>query len=278
MYSVVAIGIIAIVSKAAFGQASAPAKTFEVISIKPAPPPPDGRLMIRMGGDAGRIDYTNVTLRDVIRNAYKVKDRQISGPDWLTSERFNIAAKFPAGATKDDVPAMLQALLADRFKLACHKESKVMPVYALLPAKGGPKLQPATEPAEPGRGGMRMMMGPKGVHVSGKMTMAQLAESLSNFNDRIVVDMTGLNGTYDIDMEFLPEGGPIGLMRMGPPPGGGPGGGPGAGGEGAQHREDADAPTLFTAIQEKLGLKLEAQKAPVDVYIIDHAEKVPSEN
>ena len=121
-----------------------------------------------------------------------------------------------------------------------------------------------------------MMMGPKGMHLTGKVTLAQLSDMLSNFTDRLVVDKTELTGGFDIDLEFKPEGGgPGGMMRMGP--GGGPGPGPGPG-DGDLHREDSDAASLFTAIQEKLGLKLDPQKAPVDLYVIDHAEKVPSEN
>jgi len=235
--------------------------------------------MIRMGGDAGRIDYTNVSLRDVIRSAFKVRNDQISGPDWLNSERYIIAAKFPSGATKDDVPAMLQNLLTDRFKLAYHKDSKVLAIYALIQAKGGAKLKPADTP-----GGMRMMMGPKGRHLTGKVTLAQLADALSNMADHPVLDMTELKGAFDIDLEFTSDFSPEGMRSgmPGPPPGPapGPGAGPGApsGGEARPHDESADAPALFTAIQEKLGLKLEPRKAPVDLYIIDHVERVPTEN
>jgi uncharacterized protein (TIGR03435 family) len=258
------IGVLAV--SAAFGQ------SFEVASIKPAEPPADGRMFIRMRDDDGRLDYVNVSLRDVIRNAYKLRDHQISGPDWLGSERYNIQAKFPAGATKADVPVMLQALLTERFKLTYHKDSKAMPVYALVPAKGGPKLKPAEATENMPMGRAQMMMGTKGVHLIGKMTVAQLADRLSSFSDRTVLDKTDLKGTYDIDLEFIPDALPGGMpMRMGPPPGGG-------GDDAVQHREDSDAASLFTAIQEKLGLKLDPQKAPVDVYVIDHAEKVPTEN
>jgi uncharacterized protein (TIGR03435 family) len=269
MRIILASGIFAV---AVFGQSPTPPPAFEVASIKPATPPADGRLMIRMGGDPGRLDYSNVSLRDIIRNAYKVRNDQISGPDWLNSERYDLKAKLPAGASRDDVPAMLQTLLKDRFKLASHKESKVLPIYALVLAKSGPKLQPAEA-----AGGMRMMMGPKGRHFTGKATLVQLAEMLSNMSDRPVVDMTDLKGAYDIDLEFTSDVSPEG-MRIGMP---GPGPGPGPGGpsgEARLHDESADAPTLFTALQEKLGLKLDPRKAPVDIYVIDHAERVPTEN
>jgi uncharacterized protein (TIGR03435 family) len=276
MRSVLISSILMVTSCAAFSQSATPAKAFEVASIKSAPPPTDGRLMVRMGSDAGRLDYNNVSLKDVIRAAFKVRNDQISGPDWMGSERYIISAKFPAGATKDDVPAMLQTLLADRFKLTFHKDSKVLPMYALVPGKGGAKLMPAET-----SGNMRMMMGPKGRHLTGKATMAQLADMLSNMSDRPVIDMTDVKGSFEIDLEFTSDFNPEG-MRMGmqgPPPGGGGGPGPGGpGGEARQHDESADAPTLYTAIQEKLGLKLDARKGPVDLYIIDHAEKVPTEN
>lgn len=275
MRTILATGILIFTSCAALAQS--PPRTFEVASIKPAAPPTDGRLMVRMGGDPGRLDYVNVSLKDLIRNALKIKDRQIEGPDWLGSERFDVKAKFPEGATKDDVPAMLQALLAERFKLAYHKSTRVTPVYALVPGKGGPKLKTADI-----AGNMRMTMGPKGIHMTGKVTLFQLSDALSNFTDRLVVDMTELKGIYDIDLEFKPEGrGPDlpGPLKMGPP-GGGPGGaGPSPGpAEAGQPHDDTDAASLFTVVLEKLGLKMDPRKAPVDLYVIDHADKAPSEN
>jgi len=247
---------------------------FEVASIKPAPPPTDGRIMVRMGSDAGRLTFTNVSLMNVIASAYKVKEVQISGPAWLGTERFDITAKIPDGAPKDQIPAMLQTLLADRFKMTFHKEPKVLPTYALLTAKGGPKLQPS----ETG-GSLRMMMGPKGRHMTGKASMQQFADSLSNGLDRPVLDMTELKGNYEIDLEWSGDDAPRGMMGLPRGPGG-PEGGPRP--EGAprpeSHDESADAPSIFTALQDKLGLRLDPRKAPVDLIVIDHAEKVPTEN
>ena len=218
------------------------APVFEVASIKPAAPPTDGRLMVRMGGDAGRINYSNVSLRDLLKTAYKVKDPQITGPDWLGSERFDVTAKLPEGAKRDQVPVMLQALLADRFKLTMHKESKVVPAYAMLVAKGGPKFHEVE-----GEGGLRMMVGPRGRHLSGKGTMQQLADLLSNWADRPILDMTELKGTYDLDLEWSGDDGPQSLRALRGV------GGPGGGGEGGArpegHQENADAPTLFTALR-----------------------------
>lgn len=137
----------------------APAQTplaFEVASIKPSPPLDMTKLaaqvqngqMPRLGAhvDAARAEYIYVSLRDLIALAYKVKPFQITGPDWLASERFDIVAKLPDGASKDDAPKMLQTLLEERFKLAAHTENKEHPVFALVVGKGGPKMQESSEP------------------------------------------------------------------------------------------------------------------------------------
>jgi uncharacterized protein (TIGR03435 family) len=125
---------------AAFGQQKV---EFEVASIKPSEPTPMGMIRIGMSADAGMVRYMNSSLRDVIRTAYRVKDFQIEGPDWMSSARFDITAKLPDGASKDQIPEMLQALLAERFKLQLHRDNKEHAVYALVVGKGGPKLKPA---------------------------------------------------------------------------------------------------------------------------------------
>ncbi|HMC60340.1 MAG TPA: TIGR03435 family protein, partial [Candidatus Solibacter sp.] len=119
-----AAGMAVAMACAAFGQSAATPLSFEVASIKPAAPQMDGRLMIRMGGDPGRLDYNNVSIKDLIRQAYGVKDYQISGPDWMASTRFDVLAKLPAGTPRSKVPEMLQALLAERFKVTIHRETK----------------------------------------------------------------------------------------------------------------------------------------------------------
>src|SRR6476620_8172887 len=128
---IVVAGLMAVASSIASAQ-PAVTPTFEVASIKPAPPPGGNNMMVRMGGDPGRIDYANVSLKDVIRLAYRVKNYQIAGPDWLESARFNIVAKLPEGSSREQIPEMLQALLAERFKLALHRETKELPVYGLV--------------------------------------------------------------------------------------------------------------------------------------------------
>jgi uncharacterized protein (TIGR03435 family) len=232
---------------------------------------------IQMGGDPGMVDYKNVSLRSVIATAYEMKEYQISGPDWLDTERFDIVAKTPPNTPKGQIPLMLQNLLAERFKLIAHREQKVMPVYAMVVGKNGFKLKPVE--GEPD-GRMRMTISPRGRQMSGPTTLTALAGGLSQMMDRPVVDLTELKGTYNIDLEWVPderEGGVLSKMRiMAAQAGGGGGGG---GGE-AAHAEasEPNGLSLFGALQEKLGLRLESRKSPVDILVVDSAEKVPTEN
>jgi uncharacterized protein (TIGR03435 family) len=285
---------------AAFGQQSAEKPAFEVASIKPAQPMPMGMMRISMNADAGMLRYTNVSLKDCIRVAYDVKDFQIQGPDWIDRTRFDITAKLPDGSSKDEIPQMLQTLLAERFKLSLRRESKESPIYALVPAKGGPKLKPAEIPVDseaakgpgegkPPRGTMMMMMDPSGMHLKApSATLSNLAEAISRFTARPVVDMTGIQGQYDFDLVFAPEN--MRGMRMAGPggmPPGAPAGGsvpsPAGGGPvtpataGPSTEPTERAGSIFDAVQ-RYGLKLEPRKAPLDILIVDHIEKVPTEN
>ena len=276
--------------------------SFEVASIKPAAPPEMGKIRIGMSVDGGMLRYTNASLKDVIKNAYRVKDFQIEGPDWLGSERFDIQAKFPTGATEKDVPEMLQSLLAERFKLALHRDTKDHAIYALVAGKDGAKLKrsdvqtAAVEPDEPkapgggneragtsdvakvaGPGGvgprnggaMMMMMDPSGMHLkAAATTLSGLAEAISHFTERPVVDMTGIQGQYDFDLVFSPE--TIRGMRAmtGPMPH--------QGGEQSEAPPE-QAPNIVDAVQ-KYGLKLESRRGPLEILTIDHIEKTPTEN
>lgn len=268
---------------AAFGQSKL---EFEAASIKPADPSPMGQIMIRMQTDAGMLRYNNVSLKDCIRVAYRVKDFQVEGPDFIGDTRFNITAKFPEGAKESDVPEMLQALLAERFKLTVHREKKDHAIYALVADKGGAKLKPAEVPtgeaAPPagggrgpgGRGGMMMAIGPDGAHIkASSSTLADLGERLSRFTDKPIVDMTGIQGEYDFDLVFAPE------TLRGLPGGGGMmmrGGGPGGEGHPADAASESGG-TIFDAVQ-RYGLKLESRKAPMDIVVVDHIERAPTEN
>ncbi|HKD08346.1 MAG TPA: TIGR03435 family protein [Bryobacteraceae bacterium] len=294
---------------------------FEVATIKPAPPlnPASGKLHVGMNIEAGRVDIGFMSIADLIRTAYEVKPYQVSGPDWINTERFDILAKIPEGGTKEQVPAMLKTLLQERFKLAVHKESKEHAVYALVAGKGGSKLKesPPDEPATPeaaaapsGKGGtvietnsgsmrvkpnadgkgatittgamgtMKMGMSPDGtMHMeASKVSMPQFAEIVSRFVDKPVVDETGLKGNYQIALDLSMAD----LMRVAQKAGiGMPMAGAGPGGAAAGVADAASDPggggTVFTAVQS-LGLKLEPKKEAVDTYIVDHAEKTPSEN
>jgi uncharacterized protein (TIGR03435 family) len=289
---------------AAYSQGNPPA--FEVASIKPAAPQTMGRMMVRMGGDAGRVDYANVSLKDVLARAYDVKRYQITGPSWLDSERYDITAKVPDGVPKEQIPAMLQVLLSERFKMTIHRETKEQPVYALIVGKGGPKLKisdpnDAPGPGGPGgpsagamvkggpgpggpggpggappKGAMMMEMGGPGGNArmrANGVTMPRFCDMLSNMLDRPVVDMTELDGNYDIALDVSMEE-LAGMKRM---PAGGPGPGGGGGGDHGPAPDAAPSASIFSAVQS-LGLKLDPRKAPIAYVMVDRAEKVPTEN
>jgi uncharacterized protein (TIGR03435 family) len=266
-----------------------------------------GRMMVGMRGGPGtpdptQVTFTNMSLTGLLTVAYGVREYQVTAPAWMDSARFDIVAKIPAGATKDDFKLMLQNLLAERFKLVTHKDSKEVPVYALLVGKNGPKLKespkdapPAEDAPAPGRGpigppqrdkngfpilrggrGNIIFMGPNGrlQMVGGHVTIANLAANLSGQLGRPVIDMTGLTGEYDYQMEFTREGltSPRGLP---PPP---PGAGPGEAGRGPSADAGEPGPSIFTALQDQLGLKLESRKGPMDLIVVDSCEKTPTEN
>jgi uncharacterized protein (TIGR03435 family) len=237
---------------------------FEVVSIKAAEAMKGPGIRIGISQDKGRITMSNVTLSMILTQAYKLKQQQLVAPDWMESTHFDIVAKLPEGATKDQVPAMLQTMLADRFKVKIHKESKVLPIYAMVVAKGGPKLKETDA-----EGGLRMMMSSKGREMEGKTTLSRLADSLSNTLDRQVIDMTELKGVYEINLTWSPDDSDNQRMRGDGP--GGPHGDP-------KSTDGPDAPNIFVALQEKLGLKLDPRKAPVEIVVVDQAEKVPTEN
>ena len=288
-----------------------PSPTFEVASIKPAAPQEMGRMMIGMRGGPGTPDPTQVTITNMsltmlVQVAYDVKDYRVTAPKWMDTTRFDIVAKIPAGAKKDDLQAMMRNLLAERFKLVAHKETKEAPIYTLVVGKNGPKLKESSKETPPpadadasagGRGpigppqrdkngfpmlrggrGNIMLMNPNGrlQMVGGHVTMAQLAGNLSGQLGRPVIDKTGLTGEYDYQLEFTREGlaGMRGLPA--PPPGGGAG--PGEVGRGPAIDNPEPGPSIFTAIQEQLGLKLESRKGPVDLIVVESCEKTPTEN
>lgn len=258
----------------AFAQHAPDEPRFEVASIKPSDPNPDSPTLVRMSADGAMVRYANITLRDCIRGAYRVRDFQIVGPDWMNKARFEINAKLPAGASVDQIPEMLQALLAERFKLQIRRETKIGNVYALQVANGGAKLKPTEvkpnddSPKALGPDGrprpMMMFMFPPGGEVTltaPSASMESLVELMSRFTAKPVVDMTGIKGQYEFELFFAAE------TDEGP------------------HTPAVDgvatpvvpAPSVLDAVKE-YGLRLEARKAPMEMLIVTHLEKAPTEN
>jgi len=195
----------------------------------------------------GGVDYKQVPLRDVICKAYGLQAGQISGgPSWLNSETYDITAKAPANTQAAERHLMLQTLLAERFKLAFHRERKELPVYVLAAGKDVSKLRESE-----GGNSFNTTYDAVGGHLRGKMSALVLAGYLSSQIRQIVLNETGLKGMFDIVLDFTPD-------------------------DRAQ-TDDSRAPSIFIAVQEQLGLKLEARKAPVETLVIDHVEK-PAEN
>jgi len=310
--TVVSASLILFTASGVFGQTVAP-PAFDVASVKPAPPPTDGRLMVMMSGgpedpnDRGRVNWVNVSLRDILRVAYGLRDYQITGPDWMNSTRFNIEAKLPPTTTKEQFAQMWQTLLKERFGMTVHRETKDLPAYALVVAKGGPKLTEAVDdpvmttdegrpggpraaggalgggPGGPGgprgggpmRNGMMMMRGMGHLEAKG-IPISQFVDLLSRQLSRPVEDQTGLKKDYDFKLDYTPDETTNGsAMRMGMPM---PMPRPEGGGEGRGPNADNNDVSLFTAVQTQLGLKLEVKKLPLDMLVVDHAEKAPTEN
>ncbi len=230
---------------------------FEVATIKPAPPD-ERRSMLRMGG----ADFLmqNLTLVDVIKFAYDVQSRQIEGgPGWMDTDKWDIEAKSdtPGLPSPAQLREMVQKLLAARFALKFHEEKREMAAYALTVGKDGPKLTRSTDTS--GLGGFTM--GPLGV-MHAEATMEDFAHVLqSDILDRPVVDETGLEGKWDFTLQWTPDETQFAGMKVPRP----------------AEDEANPLPPLFTALQEQLGLKLEAQKTDVPVIVIDHVEH-PSPN
>jgi len=296
-----------ILAAMAAGVVWAATPAFEVASVKPALPSDmvqvmHGNARIGITYDAARVDIANLTLMDMVLIAYGAKPYQIVAPGWMKgAQRWDVQATLPKGATPSEAPAMLQTLLRDRFKLTVHREQKEHAVYALLVSKGGPKVKEASPLAsrssDAGKArGMEINDGAKSIFLTGealgpvhvsplpggggmrlealKASMAAVADMLSRIVDRPVVDMTGLKGEYEVALDLTPENMRAMMTASGfamPGPGGhGPEGGTDSSLTGA-------GATIFQSVQE-LGLRLEARKAPMEMLVIDHAEKSPTEN
>lgn len=275
---------------AAFAQ-DAPKAQFEVATIRPSPQTLESGVTAGVHIDGAQVRAVALTLKDYIGIAYRIKVYQISGPDWLTSARFDIAATLAPGGSMTQFTEMMQSLLEERFQLKIHRNKKDFPVYALAVAKGGLKMQEsapdpnAEDPKAPinvigggsaqgisvdlGRGSSYTFSNNK---FEGKrLTMTALAGNLERFVDRPIVDMTNLPGSYDFSLDLTEEDYRVMLIRAGvnagvalPP-------------QALRLLDGASPVSLFDAMQ-KLGLKLDATRAPLDVLVIDDARKTPTEN
>jgi uncharacterized protein (TIGR03435 family) len=232
---------------------AAQTRTFEVASIKPN----------RSGGPGSSIRFTkgqismeNVSLKKLTLWSYGIPDDReyaLVGPSWLTTERFDIVAKFAGDTDPALVRPMAQALLAERFKLALHRETRQLPTYSLVVAKGGPKIH-AVEP------GPASTSGRPGHLEATKITTRKLADLFARMLGAPVTDATRLEGVFTFTLEWTPDE----TQRLAAPD--------------EPVGQAPSAPSIFAALQEQLGLKLDGRKAPAEVLVVDSMERTPTEN
>jgi uncharacterized protein (TIGR03435 family) len=219
---------------------------FDAATLKVSPPPEGDLIYINLGKILnGRLTLTKPSLSDCLKFAYNiVADAQLAGPDWIKSKafRFHVVAEAPPDTPRERMLIMLQALLAERLKVHVHHESRELAYLALVPAKNGSKMRIADANPAPPKGPMIA-----GSIVNNGMSMDRLALLLSRFQREMIIDQTGLNGSFEIKLEWSPN-------------------------------QNTDGPALPTALQEQLGLRLESHKGPVEVLVVDSADKIPIDN
>ena len=280
--SVLDAALIAAQLPAVLGSSVDPETRFEVVSIKPSDP----FAVPRMSMSPGRYNVAGVSALGIISDAFRVPPNRITGlPDWSSKERYTIAAKAPEGTPSTDGSAlfvMLTNLLKDRFRLAAHTETREMPVYNLVFARNDKRFGPAFKESsaecraalaardEEVRRGARaagrllqnecesVRINPGGTAILGGVRSDMFARILTPYVDRPLIDKTGLTSYYNVTLKWTPEVRSASLSPPGLPPGMPP--------------LDPDAPNLFTAVQEQLGLKLENARAPLDVVVVDSVE------
>jgi uncharacterized protein (TIGR03435 family) len=226
---------------------------FEAASIHTADPGEagPGDIPRNMDSSPGHFIMRNVPLRYCLEWAWDLKDYEISGPDWIKSEnRYDIVANAPGPATDDQMRLMLRNLLTERFQMKIHRETRNLDVYVLGPGKGDLKVKEASADEQTSLGVGQA----KGSVKFTNQPISRFTFMLTRRLDKPTLDETGLKGMYDFTIDLS------GLGYNGNPP------------------QDTSAPSVFTTVQQNLGLRLEAAKRPVDILVIDHAEKVPTAN
>jgi uncharacterized protein (TIGR03435 family) len=262
---------------------------FEVASIRPAPPVVNA-VTVGVQVSGAQVRISGLSVRDYLTIAFDLRPQQIIAPDWVSSARFEITAKLPDGATQDQVPQMLQQLLEERFQMKSHVENRDFNVYALVAHRDGFKLQPVADAPAPdpnaplqiggggSGGGVTMDLG-DGARFSmansridaTKVTMVQVADMLTRFMDRPVVDASGIAGRYDLQLPIAPEDYQALMIRAGvnggvpmPPQ--------------ALRLLDGARPDPLSEPLQAIGLTLDARRAPLRVLVIDAMSETPSEN
>jgi uncharacterized protein (TIGR03435 family) len=264
-------------------------KEFEVASVKPSGDQPPNLVNVGLHIDGSQVRISYLSLKDYISIAYRVRINQIVGPDWMASQRFDIAGKLPDGSAPSDVAAMLQSLLADRFQMKLHREMKEFPVYGLEVAKTGLKVMPSGETEGFDRGvnvaaggnangatisfgaGAFFSLGLDSIEIK-KLGMGTITDMLTRFLDRPVIDMTNLKGTYDLTLPLTSEDRNVMLIRSAvaagvvlPP-------------QAVAYMDSITTHDSLSASLQKIGLTLEPRRSPLEVVVIDQMSKTPTEN
>lgn len=285
------IAILAVGCGVVFAQQPDSTTAFEAASLKPWPESTMLSWSGCQGGpgssDPGQVECRYATVRMFMTRAYGVRSQEVFGPDWIDTERFNLLAKLPPGAGKEQLKLMYQNFLAERFKLVVHHETRPLPAYILTVAKSGLKIKegvqlapdeaprsgnagpkigddgfPILRPSQYQGGAVTLFRQGKARMLGGNVTMATFAQTLSGQMDRIVTDETGLPGKYDLVLNWTPESTELGGHAR----------------EGASQDAKEPAADMVAAIEQQLGLKLVSKKVNCNVLVIDRGEKTPTEN
>jgi len=274
-----------------FAQAPPANPKFEVASVHPSPAVRQDSVAIGVHTDGAQVHINALPMLDYVARAYRVRQHQVIGPDWLTSGRYDVSAKLPDGANSDQIPEMIQSLLLERFQLKVHREKRELPAYVITAGKPplNMKLLPPDANPLPSKGtadvqasgdasGVSVNLGngssytfANGVFTGHKLTMDQLARMVERYVDRPMVDMTGIPGSYDFSFKVSDEDNQVMLIHaavgagMQLPP------------QVVQFAANGSVSSLMDGFQS-LGLKMESRKAPIDVLVVDSLSKTPSEN